>query len=108
MGVWPAALYDRERTIPRDFGRGYFNGYPSGRIAYLGAVQKLQEFYEQVWREPSWKFRRPASLDELAAFVKLELETTNTLFTSSDYPTPYIGGGIRIEKITAPSGTMNL
>ena len=86
----------------------YFNGYPSGRIAYLGAVQKLQEFYEQVWREPSWKFRRPASLDELAAFVKLELETINTLFTSSDYPTPYIGGGIQIEKITAPSGTVNL
>lgn len=48
----------------------YFNGYPPGRIAYLGATQKLQEFYEQVWREPSWKFRRPASLDELTAFVR--------------------------------------
>src|SRR6266704_3330599 len=67
----------------------YFNGYPSGRIAYLGAMRKLQEFYEQVWHKPSWKFRRPASLDELAAFVRLELETINTLFTSSDYPTPY-------------------
>lgn len=86
----------------------YFNGYPSGRIAYLGAMRKLQEFYEQVWREPSWKFRRPASLDELAAFVQLELETINTLFTSSDYPAPYIGGVIQIEKIPAPSGTINL
>jgi hypothetical protein len=86
----------------------YFNGYPAGRIAYLGAMQKLQEFYEQVWHEPGWKFRRPESLDELAAFVQLELETINTLFTSSDYPSPYVGGGIQIEKIPAPSGTMSL
>lgn len=86
----------------------YFNGFPSGRIAYLGAMQKLQEFYEQVWNEPSWKFRRPASLDELAAFVQLELETINTLFTSSDYPSPYIGGVIQIEKIPAPSGAISL
>jgi hypothetical protein len=86
----------------------YFNGYPSGRIAYLGAMQKLQEFYEQVWREPSWKFRRPGSLDELAAFIQLELETINALFASSDYPSPYIGGVIQIEKIPAPSGAMSL
>jgi hypothetical protein len=80
----------------------YFNGFPSGRIAYLGAMQKLREFYGQVWQEPAWKFRRPASLDELAAFVKLELETINTLFMSSDYPSPYIGGAIQIEKIPRP------
>lgn len=86
----------------------YFNGFPAGRIAYLGATQRLQEFYEQVWGEPNWRFRRPSSLDELAAFVRLELETINTLFMSSDYPTPYIGGDIQIEKIPAPSGTMDL
>ncbi len=86
----------------------YFNGYPPGRIAYLGATQKLQEFYEQVWLEPSWKFRRPASLDELAAFIRLELETINTLFMSSDYPTPYIGGAIQIEKIPVPTGAQSL
>jgi hypothetical protein len=84
----------------------YFNGYPPGRIAYLGAMRKLREFYVQVWHEPSWKFRQPASLDEVAAFVRLELETINTLFTSSDYPTPYVGGDIQIEKIPAPSGTL--
>jgi hypothetical protein len=79
----------------------YFNGYPSGRIAYLGAMRMLEEFYGRIWREPSWKFRPPRSLDELAAFVRLELETINTLFTSSDYPTPYIGGLIQIEKVSA-------
>ncbi len=84
--------------------RRYFNGYPPGRIAYLGATRMLQEFYGHVWREPSWKFRGPTSLDELAAFVRLELETINTLFASSDYPTPYIGGDIQIEKIPVPSG----
>lgn len=86
----------------------YFNGFPSGRIAYLGAMQKLQEFYEQVWREPNWKFRRPMSLNELASFVRLELETINTLFTSSDYPSPYIGGAIQIEQIPAPPGARGL
>ena len=86
----------------------YFNGYPSGRIAYLGAMQKLQEFYEQVWCEPRWKFRRPQSLDELSAFVRLELETINTLFASSDYPSPLIGGPIQIEKIPAPAAAMSL
>jgi hypothetical protein len=59
-------------------------------------------------REPNWRFRRPASLDELAAFVQFELETINTLFMSSDYPTAYIGGQIQIEKIPAPSGAVNL
>jgi hypothetical protein len=86
----------------------YFNGYPSGRIAYVGAMQKLQEFYEQVWLEPIWKFRRPASLNELVAFVRLELETINTLFASSDYSSPYIGGDIQIESIPAPSGATSL
>ena len=80
----------------------YFNGLPSGRIAYLGAMQKLQEFYEQVWREPNWKFRRPVSLDELAAFVQLELETINTLFTSSDYPTPTSVGPSRSSRSLHP------
>jgi hypothetical protein len=86
----------------------YFNGFPSGRIAYLGAWQMLQRFYEQVWSEPNWKFRRPETLDELASFVRLELETINTLFTSSDYPSPYIGGSIQIEKITTPADAVNL
>ena len=103
---------DYPRALAGMFAAGgsqrYFNGYPPGRIAYLGAIEKLQEFYEQVWREPSWKFRRPESIDELAAFVQLELETINTLFTSSNYPSPYIGGTIQVEKISAPSGAISL
>jgi hypothetical protein len=31
----------------------YFNGFPSGRIAYLGATQMLQQFYERVWGQPT-------------------------------------------------------
>jgi hypothetical protein len=86
----------------------YFNGFASGRIAYFGATLRLQEFYESVWNEPSWKFRRPTSIDELAAFVKLELETINTLFMSSDYRSPIIGGDVQLEKIPAPPGAMSL
>jgi hypothetical protein len=86
----------------------YFNGFPSGRIAYLGAWRMLQQFYEAVWSNPNWQFRRPRSLDELTAFVRLELETINTLFASSDYPSPYIGGSIQIEKIYAPTNAVSL
>ncbi|MFJ3419610.1 hypothetical protein ACIPN8_25050 [Streptomyces sp. NPDC086082] len=86
----------------------YFNGTPPGRIAYFGAVQKLQEFYAQVWGESDWKFRKPVSLDELAAFVRLELETISALYMSSDYPSPYIGGEIQIVKIPAPSEAITL
>jgi len=71
-------------------------------------MQMLQRFYESVWSNPNWQFRRPRSLDELTAFVQLELETINTLFTSSDYPSPYIGGSIQIEKISAPSNALSL
>lgn len=86
----------------------YFNGTPPGRIAYLGAAQMLRQFYEQVWNKPTWRFRRPASIDELAAFVRLELETIKTLYMSSDYPSPSIGGDVQIEKIPAPSGALVL
>lgn len=43
----------------------YFNGFAPGRIAYLGATQLLRAFYEQVWNQPGWEFRRPSSLHEL-------------------------------------------
>ncbi|MDO0934463.1 hypothetical protein QQY66_23320 [Streptomyces sp. DG2A-72] len=86
----------------------YFNGYPEGRIAYLGAMRRFREFYEQVWSEPGWKFRKPNSLDELVEFVTLELQAVNALFTSSDYPAPYIGGEIQIEKIYAPPEAIDL
>lgn len=46
-------------------------------------------------REPNWRFRRPASLDELAAFVQFELETINTLFMSSDSQPPISAGKSR-------------
>lgn len=98
---------DYLKMEPGSFAAGvyyrYFNGFTPGRVAFYGATRMLHQFYEQVWRHPDWEFRRPASLDELAAFVRLEMEAVNTLFTSSDYPSPYIGGDVQVELVPIPT-----
>lgn len=86
----------------------YFNGYPAGRIAYLGFVHRLGTFLRQVWAEPSWRFRQPTNIEELARFVDLEIRAIGALFFSSDYAAPYIGGTVQIEKIRPPSNAVPL
>jgi hypothetical protein len=53
-----------------------------------------------------WKFRKPASLDELAAFVTLELQAICTLSVSSDYRVPYVGGTVQIDTVAPPRNVM--
>ena len=86
----------------------YFNGFPPGRIAFFGLSNMLQSFFNQVWGHPSWKFRPPQSLDELASFVELEIRAIGTMFGSSNYPAPYIGGDVQIEVIAPPPGAVTL
>lgn len=43
-----------------------------------------------------------------ATFARLELETINALFLSSDYAAPYIGGEVQIEMVPAPASAANL
>ena len=80
----------------------YFNGFPEGRIAYLFLTQALNSFFRQLWSVPGWKFRRPASLDELGSFAELELRAMDAMFKNSDYPAPYIGGEPQIQLIAPP------
>jgi hypothetical protein len=86
----------------------YFNGYPDGRIAYVGATKMLQNYLAQVWGEPQLRFRPPTSLDELAAFVDVEIRTVGAMFQSSDYDAPFIGGEVQIERILPPAGAQTL
>jgi hypothetical protein len=59
-----------------------------------------------VWNQPTWKFRPPESLDELATVVDLQIRTIGTLFGMSNYPAPLVGGEPQIEKISPPAGAM--
>ena len=86
----------------------YFNGYPAGRIAYLGFMLRLGHFLRQTWADPAWKFRAPRSVDELARFVDLEIRAIGAMFFSSDYAAPYIGGTVQIETIRAPHNAIKL
>lgn len=86
----------------------YFNGFPAGRIAYLDFVKRFNAFLGQVWAEETWKFRPPRDVDELAAFMELEVRAICTMFGSSDYDAAYIGGEIQIVKIPAPANAVRL
>ena len=86
----------------------YFNGYPPGRIAYLGLSAELHKFFEQVWHHPDWHFRQPRSVDELASIVDLEIRAIGTMFACSDYPAPYIGGKPQIVRIPPPPDAVAL
>ena len=100
------------RDCPRDnlisafqskgFAQIYINGYPPGRIAYLGVMQQLTAVFSQIWGNPEWRFRPPRSLAETVSFVKLFMSAIGTLFEASDYPAPYIGGRIQLCKIPCP------
>jgi hypothetical protein len=70
----------------------YINGYPSGRIAYLGVMQYLRQFCETVWSTPGWKFRPPQTLEERALLLALQLQVIGGMFSLSNYPAPLIGG----------------
>lgn len=86
----------------------YFNGTPDGRIVYLALSSWLRGFFGQVWANQDWRFRPPRSLDELASFVGLEIRAICTMFVSSDYSAPYIGGEVQIEKFEPPPNAVAL
>ena len=64
----------------------YFNGLVPGRVAYLEFMQGLSLFLKQAWNEPSWLFRPPRTVEQLARFIDLEVRTIGVMFSSRDYP----------------------
>jgi hypothetical protein len=97
---------DSPTGFPLDAGiykyQYYVNGYPEGRIGYVGAQAQLNSFFQTMWGNPAWKFRPPHTLQESICFVRLLMSVINGLFDVSDYAAPYIGGDVQIIGIPLP------
>jgi hypothetical protein len=50
-------------------------------------------------RQPHWQFRAPRALDELVGFVEHEMRAIGTMYQSSEYSAPYIGGEVQMTVI---------
>jgi len=92
-----------EGIVDHDRYRTYFNGTPDGRIAFYYFGQIFDGFLRSVWNHPTWNFRAPRSLAELAAIIDLEIRTIGTLYRVSDYPAPLVGGEPQIAEIVPPT-----
>jgi hypothetical protein len=79
----------------------YFNGFPSGRIAYLAAMQQVGSFLQQIWSTPPLQFRAPGTLDELAGYVRLHMTVIRELFVMSGQTV--VGGPIQLLQISPPT-----
>ena len=90
------------------FRHWYFNGFPSGRATYNALRRHLVDLLDAVWNHPSWKFRPPTTIEELATFMRLEINLVAALFEASDYETPYVGGDAQVEAIATPAGSVAL
>jgi len=97
---------DTKQALQSGGFQRYMNGFPPGRVAFVGLGQMLWSFLTQVWSKPDWKFRAPSSLEQLASLVELQMQAICVLFRSSEYDAPYIGGPIQIEMIPPPPNAL--
>jgi hypothetical protein len=86
----------------------YFSGIAPGRVAFSEVSQLLHDLFQQVWQHETWKFRAPRTLDELASIVELSIRAVGTLYRCSDYPVPYVGGDVQVEKLAPPPNAVEL
>jgi hypothetical protein len=101
-----ATLYSAQEPLstpfPPGYGQSFFNGFPSGRQAYLALYKQMAAYRSSVWATPSWKFRPPHDVHEEAAYLKNDMEHISLLFLYSNYPDPVIGGEITTYSIPCP------
>jgi hypothetical protein len=78
------------RTLKQMFenraGFIYCNGFPSGRQIYFSLLNKMSELRSQVWSNPGWKFRAPATLWK--SLISSKKTWSKLLFSSSRAITP--------------------
>ena len=98
----------QEGLVNPHWSRRYFNGTPDGRIAFAYFGESVRQFLQAVWLQPSWKFRPPETLGELASLVELQIRAIGTLYEVSDYRAPFIGGDPQIYPISTPTGAVIL
>jgi hypothetical protein len=94
--------YNLEEVLKLGGYHLYINGFPSARIAYLGLIKNMKQFFEELWSEPAWSFRPPHSLDETKLFVEMFLRVITTMFAVSDYRVQYVGGAPQVHSIPNP------
>ncbi len=80
----------------------YASGFPAGRVGFFALHNALSQFFSGIWSQLRWQFRPPRTLEEAADFVRLYLQIIATLFRSSDYGAPLIGGTVQLYGIPAP------
>lgn len=80
----------------------YINGFASGRISYVILQSHFSSLMNTIWNNPNWLFRPPKSLVEAEGYVKLFMQFVGTLFKSSNYSAPFIGGRVQTCRILPP------
>jgi len=85
----------------------YVNGLPSGRIGFNIIREKLDSFFDKMWKDKRWDFRSPKNIEETELLVKNYMQIINTLFLLSDYPGQCIGGEINTIIIEQPENIVD-
>jgi hypothetical protein len=80
----------------------YFNGFAPGRITFAALQPIMADFFSNIWSNPNWNFRPPASISEIELLVKLFIQIISTVFQFSDYSAPLIGGDAQTYVIPQP------
>jgi hypothetical protein len=93
-------------NLMQEFQKGsyqiYVNGFASGRTSFMILQPIINKFFSEIWGNPAWKFRPPASINETETLVKLYIQIIESLFIFSDYSAPFIGGDPQTYAIQQP------
>ena len=81
----------------------YANGFSDGRIIYMSILSQHSRMFNSIWSNPDWRFRRPESLKEMEAFVRMDMQYISELFKMTFYEAAYIGGTITTHLIPNPN-----
>jgi hypothetical protein len=77
----------------------YVNGTTSGRVGFNVVRQYLDNYFNQMFNLPDYKFRWPKNLEEHKIMVKTYLEVLIALYELSNYYPKIIGGKVQIYTI---------
>jgi hypothetical protein len=81
----------------------YLNGFPDCRISYLALHQRMHDLYQRMW-SASRHFHPPRSLEDLAAFLALDLRgTVAFLGTGKRDGQAMDGMTVEVDSIPAPA-----
>ena len=98
---------ETQDTLREGGFRMYLDGFPERRIAYMLLHLRIHDFYQQVWQS-SKVFRRPRSLDDIAALVDLDMRVAAAFLASAEHGSRRGVDSLEVEVIPAPAGSLKL